>query len=134
MDAILFSAKPKMVNVDDAIRHLSSHKELYWEVGFKIARKFSFPIRGYIHISGRKVEYEATIKNIIPFSQSHFEDENLKPAVWRNLENIRSHPWKHALVITRIVPFPYKRYRFKKCDGSAVCHPPQNYINVRPLT
>ena len=39
MDAILFSANPSMVTVDDAIRHLSNHDELYWEVGFRITGK-----------------------------------------------------------------------------------------------
>jgi len=34
VDAILFSANPDMVTVDDAIRYLADHKELYWEVPF----------------------------------------------------------------------------------------------------
>lgn len=138
MDAILFSANPKMVKVKDAIRHLSGHKELYWEVGFKIGsktlEKFNFPILGYIHISGKQVEYVARIKSIIPFSLSHYEDENLKPFAWRNLGNIDSHPWKHALVITQIDPYTYDTYRLRKCDGTAICHPPQGYIGVLPPT
>jgi hypothetical protein len=53
MDAILFSANPTMVKVDDAIRHLSDHEELYWEIGFSINReRFLYPILGYIHICG----------------------------------------------------------------------------------
>jgi hypothetical protein len=52
-DAILFSASPSMVDVDDARRHLVDHKELYWTVGFPIAKdQFSFPIFGFIHVGG----------------------------------------------------------------------------------
>jgi hypothetical protein len=32
MDAIVFSANPDVENVDDAVRHLSDHEEIYWEV------------------------------------------------------------------------------------------------------
>ena len=61
-----------MVTVDDAIRHLSTHDELYWEVGFRIAKdSFSFPMLGFIHISGSQVEYRATIRGIMPFSPDH---------------------------------------------------------------
>jgi len=34
VDAILFSASQALVSVDDAIRHLADHSELYWEVHF----------------------------------------------------------------------------------------------------
>ena len=40
-DAILFSAKPSMVDVDDARKHLGDHKELCWSVGFPIAKLVS---------------------------------------------------------------------------------------------
>jgi len=33
-DAILISANPSMVDVDDAMRHLEEHAQLYWSVGF----------------------------------------------------------------------------------------------------
>ncbi len=66
MDAILFSARRDMVTVDDAIRHLADHDELYWEVPFQIDKeKFSFPMLGLIHISGEQVEYRVTIADII---------------------------------------------------------------------
>jgi hypothetical protein len=69
MDAILFSANPNMVTVDDVIRHLAEHKRLYWEVGFDIKKDhFSFPLYGFLHISGGQVEYRVTISDIIPFS------------------------------------------------------------------
>lgn len=49
MDAILFSANPNVVIVGDAIKHLSDHEELYWEVGFRIDRdKFYYPMYGFI--------------------------------------------------------------------------------------
>ncbi|MGD0077021.1 MAG: hypothetical protein ABSB91_00180 [Sedimentisphaerales bacterium] len=135
-DAILFSAKPKMVKVEDAIRHLSNHEELYWEVNFPISRKqlekFRYPILGYIHICRKQVEYVATIKNIIPFSPSHF-NQKFKPVQWLTEENKNS-PWKHALVVTRIDPFPYDTYRLEMRTGGTVCHPPQKYFNVRPPT
>ena len=48
MDAILFSAKPSWVDVNDGISHLASQSELYWEVLFPInVNQFQFPIYGY---------------------------------------------------------------------------------------
>lgn len=142
MDAILFSANPTMVRVDDAIRHLSYHEELYWEVGFRINReKFSYPILGYIHICGGQVEYKVTIRDIIPFSQRHYEgnelSERVKPNPWlreweENINGVRSYPWKNALVITHIEPFSYDTYDFRKHEGSSIQRPPQNYIRVIP--
>src|ERR1039458_999128 len=117
-DAILFSANPDMVSLDDAIRHLADHDELFWEVGFAVARdKFSYPIYGFMHISGEQVEYRATIREIVPFSPAHYEDAALaakvKPEPWihewkENINDIRTHSWKNALVITEIVPFSYE--------------------------
>ena len=142
MDAILFSANPNMVEVDDAIKHLASHKELYWEVPFPIVRdNFSFPMYGFIHISGGQVEYRATISDIVPFSPAHYQDEALaiqvKPQPWlrewkENINDTRSLPWKNALVITEIVPFSYDALLFKKIDGTMVKAPPQSYVRVLP--
>ena len=133
MDAILFSANPSMVTVDDAIRHLAEHDDLYWEVGFRIAKNgFSYPMYGFMHISGGQVEYRANIRDIVAFSRDHYEDKTLadrvKPEPWltdwkENHNNIRSRPWKNALVMTEIVPFSYDTYSFKKYDGTKVrCH------------
>lgn len=140
MDAILFSANPTMVTVDDARRHLSDHEKLYWEVGFSIDRnRFVYPILGYIHLCGGQVEYVATIQDIVPFSPSHYEDKELskrvKPAQWlreweENLDNCRFYPWKNAFVMTDIKPFSYNTYDFQKYEGGPVKHAPQNYIRV----
>ena len=140
MDAILFSANPTMVKVDDAIRHLSDHKELYWEIGFSINREqFHYPILGYIHICGGQVEYVATIQDIIPFSLIHYEDKELsmrvKPSPWliewiENFNNCRFYPWKNALVMTHIEPFSCDTYDFQKYRGGTVKKAPQNYIRV----
>jgi len=140
MDAILFSANPAMVKVDDAIRHLSDHNELYWEVGFSIDRdRFVYPILGYIHICGGQVEYVATIQDIIPFSPRHYEDKELskkvKPDPWlrewaENINNIRFHPWKNAFVMIHIEPFSHNTYDFQKYAGGPVKKAPQNYTRV----
>jgi hypothetical protein len=142
MDAILFSAKPSIVQVDDAIRHLSHHEELYWEVKFRIKREhFLYPILGFIHISGRQVEYVATIQDIIPFSPSHYEDKELslrvKPSLWlrewgENINNIRFELWKNALVMTHIEPFSCNTLDFQRYEGSPVKLAPQGYIRVQP--
>ena len=139
-DAILFSADPKTVTVDHAIGHLADHKELYWEVGFPIVlEKFVYPLYGFIHIKGRRVEYRATIHNIIPFSSAQYEDEALaakvKPGLWitewkENINNVRARPWKNALVMTEIVPFSYDTYSFKKYDGTKIKQPPEKYVRV----
>jgi hypothetical protein len=143
MDAILISADPNMVVVDDAIRHLASHDELYWEVGFAIVKdRLSFPILGFIHIRGGQCEYRATIRDIVPFSREHFEGplgERVKPAAWRNewtenLNGVRSRRWRNALVMTEIVPFSFDTCSFQKCDGTSVKQPPQNFIRVLPPT
>src|ERR1035441_9145626 len=66
---ILFSANPKKVRVDDAVRHLADHQELYWAVAFRVAtERLSYPMYGYIHISGGQVEYRVSIRDIVPFS------------------------------------------------------------------
>jgi len=144
MDAILFSADPTLVNINDAVSHLINHDELYWEVGFLINRdQFHYPILGYIHICGRQVQYVATIKSIIPFTSIHYEDPNLsirvKPSKWmkewrEDINNIRTYHWKNVLVISQIKPFFFDTYGFKKYDGSFVTKAPQNYVRVlRPI-
>src|SRR5260370_14934153 len=125
-DAILFSADPDLVVVDDAIRHLAENKELYWEVGFRVIREnFSYPMYGFIHIKGGGVEYRAIIRDILPFSPVHYEDEVLaakvKPQAWirdwrENIDEYRVR-WKYAFVITEIVPFSYETCFFIKSDG-----------------
>jgi len=134
-DAILFSAKPSMVDVDDARRHLEDHKELYWSVGFPIAKdQFLFPIFGFIHISGGQVEYRALVDDIVPFSAKHYENPSLKPEPWR--ERWKSDPnernWKNCLVMTEIVPFSFDTYQFEKSGGGLIAHPPQSYVRVIP--
>lgn len=53
MDAVLFCAKPSVVDMNDAINHLRNHYKLYFEVKFRINKShFSFPLDGLIHISG----------------------------------------------------------------------------------
>src|SRR5438128_1841577 len=87
MDAILFCADPSQASMDDAIHHLQTHTRLYFEVKFRIRREnFSFPIAGFIHISGDKVRCVAQIEDIVPFSADHFEyregAEAIKPVQW----------------------------------------------------
>jgi len=137
-----FSANPTMVRIDDAIRHLADHKELYWEVGFQIAKdQFSFPMLGFIHIKGGQVEYRVAISDILPFSPEHYGDsplaERVKPEPWRrewkeNLNEVRSYPFRTALVMTEIVPFSYDTYSFEKYSEGLVKMPPQNYVRVLP--
>lgn len=44
-DAVMISANPNRVDIDDASRHLEYNKELYWSVDFPIDKhKFTFPI------------------------------------------------------------------------------------------
>ena len=88
MDAIVFSADPAMVQVDDAIRHLAEHQELYWEMGVPVIReRFTYPLLGFIHIKGGQIEYKVAIRDIIPFSKAHYEDPQLAPRVKPGLKN-----------------------------------------------
>ena len=131
-----------MVDVDDAIRHLDSHVQLYWEVGFAIKReKFTFPMFGYIHVCGQQVRYRVIIEDIVPFSLSHYEDlefaRTVKPDPWirewaEKTDDTRAHSWKNALVITMIESFSCPTTEFIKFDGSAVRHAPEGYIRVQP--
>jgi hypothetical protein len=130
-----------MVKVDDAIRHLAEHKELYWEVRFRIVKdNLSYPMYGFIHITGGQVEYRVTIRDIVPFSPAHYEGElavQVKPEPWlqewkENANDTRLRPWRNALVITEIVPFSYDTYLFEKSDGTKIQAPPQSYVRVLP--
>ena len=144
MDAILFSANPSMVDIDDARKHLEGHKELYWEVFFPIAEKakdqFSFPIFGFIHIKRGQVEYRALVADIFPHSADHYESESVaarvKPKSWRQLYNNdpieRARPWKNTLVMTEIIPFSFDTYKFSKYSGGLIKLPPQGYVRVIP--
>ncbi len=139
--AILFSADPDLVVLDDAINHLAEHEELYWEVGFRIVREnFSFPMYGFIHIKGGEVEYRVTIRDIVPFSPDHYEGElaaKVKPKAWitewrEGSDEYRSR-WTNgmALVITEITPFSYETCLFQKFDGTGrVKRPPESYVRV----
>jgi hypothetical protein len=130
MDAILFSVDPQRTEVDDAIRHLADHTELYWSVGFQIAiDKFTYPMYGYMHISGGAVEYRATISNIVSFKGSHYSRE-LKPELWIEEWNENQRPYRNSVVITEIVPFSYDTCSFRKRDGSMVQLAPQGYVHV----
>jgi hypothetical protein len=136
-DAILFSANPSMVDIDDVRKHLGDHKELYWSVGFSIAKDhFSFPIFGFIHIRGGQVEYRALVNDVLAFSPEHYENPTLgvKPESWRQdwKDNQRRRPWKNELVITDIVPFSFDTYLFEKYGGGSVKHPPESYVRVIP--
>jgi hypothetical protein len=141
MDAILFSADPKIVNISGAIKHLSDHKKVYWEIGFSINReRFLYPILGYVHVCGEQVEYVATIEDIKSFSLNHYENKELslkiKPVSWlRDWIEDRGgcrtqRRWKNVLVMSHIEPFTYNTYDFQKYGGGLVKHAPQNYIRV----
>ena len=140
MDAILFSANLKLVDMDAAIDHLLTKDELYWEVGFKInPKRFICPIFGFIHLCGSEVKYRVIINNIIPFSKSHYEDKELsrrvKPPEWlkeweTNKNNIRNYFWKSVFVINLIEPFSYDTYKLFKYKGGSVTKAPQNYVMV----
>jgi hypothetical protein len=133
MDAILFSANPSMVDVDDAREHLDDHEELYWSVGFPITKgKFSFPIFGFIHVSGEQVQYRTLVNDILPFSPEHYENPRVKPESWRQNWKNDPHPWKNTLVITEITPFSFDTYRFEKCTGGPIKHPPEGFVRVLP--
>ena len=137
-DAILISANLTMVDIDDAVQHPESNKELYWSVMFPIdTRLFRFPIYAFIHISRRQVEYRALVDRIIPFSPTVFDGplaEHVKPPsfreLWKSSRIERERHWKNDLVFTEIVPFSFDTRRFEMYKGGPVTHPMQGYIRV----
>src|SRR5690349_5602277 len=107
MNAILFSADPKLALMNDAIQHLQTYQKLYFEVKFPIVTK-NLPIAAFIHVSGSaaRVEYVARVDAIEPFSRAHYENPEFKPLKWirqwqEEKTNNRTGPWKYALIITR---------------------------------
>lgn len=141
MDAILFSANLKLVDIDSAIDHLINKEELYWEVGFKInPKRFVYPMFGFIHICGSNVKYRVIIKDIIDFSQNHYEDKKLSQQVkppewleeWRiNKNDIRNYHWKSVFIMKYIEAVSYDTYKFLKVEGGTVTKAPRNYVKVR---
>ena len=135
MDAILFSDNPNMVDIDDVAKHLSNHETLYWTVGFRFSKAtketLSFPIYGFIHVSGHgQIEYRTLVHDIVPFSPSHFENPSLKPASWR--ERYKANPnertLRNSLVMTDIVQFSFDTYQFEKYGGGPITNPSGKYI------
>jgi hypothetical protein len=127
--AILISARRSMVDVDDAIRHLADHRELYWSLPVKInTSALSFPIFGFIHVTGEQVEYRTTITDIIPFDAAHYDNTQVKPEPWRNewKQNIEGRKnFKIELVMTRIDPFSCETTSLRKHDGEPVTIAPR---------
>ena len=116
MDAILFSADLRIIDIAGANSHLSDHEKIFWEIGFPINReRFHYPILGFVHICGEQVKYVTTIQNIIPFSINHYENYELslkiKPESWlRDWIEDRGgcrtqRRWKNVLVMTHIEPY-----------------------------
>jgi hypothetical protein len=140
MDAILFSVNGSQVNVGDAVRHLEDHETLYWEAPFKIrAKKFSFPMYGFIHVKDEKIKYKVEIIDIIPHSPANYEDHELKPASWRsawtnNLNNVRAHDWKFTLVIRKMEQTEIETLSLTKLDGTPVKRAPQSYTRIAAPT
>lgn len=139
MNSILFSANPKIVTMSDVINHLHSYDQLYFEVKFPIVKdQFSFPMVGFIHISGGNVKYAGEITDILPFSRAHYENTNsykVKPKRWlmewkTNMNNIKNDNWKHALVIAKVMPFEYDTYAFQRTNGTYIKIPPLGYVRV----
>ena len=140
MDAILFSANLRLVEIKPAINHLLSNEELYWEVGFKInPQRFKYPMFGFIHICGSEVCHRVIINNIIGFSRSHYEDKELSRRVkppewieeWRiNKNNIRNYHWNSVFVIMYIESMSFNTNKFLKYEGGLVTKAPQNYVRV----
>ncbi len=137
MDAILFGSNPRVGDIADAIKHLADHKELYWTVGFKIAKKyFSFPLLGFIHVAGKQVEYKATINQILPFEPAHYENAAVKPESWRqewkDVKRRPHLPQENTFIITQIERVSCEATSFKKPGGGSVTHAPQSYVRVLP--
>jgi hypothetical protein len=145
MDSMFFSADPSQADMGDAISHLETHQKLYFEVKFPIRKASfsSFPIAGFVHISGSgdKVENVARIEDIVPFSKDHYEKPELygdvRPSKWLiewrdNVNDIQSQPWKYALVITAIDRVDFEMSALRNLKGEPVIHAPQGYYKVMP--
>ena len=137
MDAILISWDPEPDEVEEVKRHLD-HYEYYWRVRFRIASsRFTFPMVGYVHMKGRRVEYMLTIADIVPFSPAHYElaapvIPKLWIREWNETPPNERIPWKNELVITKIEPFSFDTYLFRKYDDTPVKHPPEGFTRVLP--
>jgi hypothetical protein len=131
VDAILFSATRNRTRIDDAITHLADHKEIYWSMPLAILKdQFTFPMYGLIHVTGGQVEYLATIRDILPFSQDQF-NPSVKPEAWITGQEKNPKEYLSSLVITEIVPFSYPTLSLKKSDGTDVRAAPQGgYVRI----
>ncbi|HSV01372.1 MAG TPA: hypothetical protein VLI91_14825 [Roseiarcus sp.] len=82
--AILFSADPTMVIMEDAVAHLRINRELYWAAGFESTGKtFNSQSLGSLMLAVRAC-FLAEINDIIPFLVEHFNDASIKPASFRD--------------------------------------------------
>jgi hypothetical protein len=135
VDAILFSAR---AIVGEAIKHLEKHENLYWDTPFRILKdKFSLPIEGLIYIKGKRVEYKATISDIISYDAANYKDSEflneVKPEEWLNNLKSRINNPKNTLIITKIEPFSIETRSLKRYDGTPVKRAPQgNYTRIIP--
>lgn len=133
--AILFSADPSIGNIQDAINHLRTHKELYWEVGYNIDKnKFTFPLIGYIHIKKIGVKYRVVIKDIKPHKKYHYtgqEAYKIKPKEWIEGYN-GDESWKSCYVFTRIEELTdvIDTLSIKKENGESITLAPQGYVRI----
>ena len=136
--AILFSADPKIVDINNAIVHLKNNKRLYWEVGYPINKhNFQFPIVGYIHIKDDKTRYRVTIEDIEPFREEHYtgpDANKIKPKEW--IEYYKTHPeeterWESCYVITKleVLSEPLETTIIKKIDGANASQP-RSYTRI----
>jgi hypothetical protein len=95
-----------------------------------VKNQFTFPMYGLIHLTGEQVEYLATIRDILPFSQDQF-NLSVKPEVWNTEQEENPKEYVSSLVITEIVPFSYPTLSLKKSDGSDVRATPQGgYVRI----
>jgi hypothetical protein len=135
--AILFSANPKMVDLQDAMDHLTTNRELYWATGAQMKRgNFAFPLLGLIHVNGVGGSYQSLICDIIPFSTAHFNDSSVKPRSfrerWEHDPRERDRPWKFELVMTQLSPLSFDTLKLERLEGGFVKIAPRNYVRVIP--
>jgi len=136
--AILFSADPKYVMMNDVINHLRTHQELFWEVGFPVDKNnFHFPLSGFIYIKGQNVRYKIIRRDILPFLREHYENKSLaekvKPETWQKLweEQRLQKKWKTVFVITKIDRCNYGVTEFVKINDKKVTRANQSYTRVQ---